>query len=150
MTASFSLELPYGPDRTAISRADLTFYGLDHSGESYQARVFFDQPEATASTPITDPGYAGTFSVLGHGGCYGEDGHCSVRDPVTTFDRRPPHPLVPATRILICTDLVQRLMADGRASVTVTVVPIVRAAGSGSVADPAQMTIDQVSLHTYE
>jgi hypothetical protein len=151
MSTSFDLELPAGEDLPAISRADITFYGLDHSGPSYEARVFFDQPDASAETAPQGDGYVGSFSVLGHGGCFGEDGHCEVRGPVTTFDRRLPHQLVPATRVLICTDGIKRLIARQRAQVTVTVVALVRAtplAEPGSADDV--LRFDQVSLHTYE
>jgi hypothetical protein len=150
MPTSMDLELPPtgGPE---ISRADLTFYGLDHSGPSYEVRVFLDLDDATADTPLDEPHYAGSFSVFGHGGCFGEEGHCDVRPAVTTFDRRPQHQLVPAVRVLTCTDAVKRLIAAGGASVTVTVVAVVRAS---PLADPASAQdlpyFDQIALHTYE
>jgi tyrosinase len=113
--------------------------------------VFFDLPEATADTPLDDPHYAGSFAVFGHGGCFGEEGHCQVRPPVTTFDRRPPHQLVPAVRILTCTEPIKRLIAAGQAAVTVTVVAVVR---ESPLADPSAtdelQQCDQVALHTYE
>ncbi len=31
-----------------FNRADLNFYGVDHSGYSYEARIFFNNPKATA------------------------------------------------------------------------------------------------------
>jgi hypothetical protein len=74
MSVSFDLELPAGEDLPEISRADLTFSGLDHSGPSYEARVFFDKPDAGPDTPLDDPAYAGSFSVCGHGGCFGDEG----------------------------------------------------------------------------
>jgi hypothetical protein len=36
-----ALELP--PADRPFARADLIFYGLDHSGASYEAQVFLDQ-----------------------------------------------------------------------------------------------------------
>jgi tyrosinase len=149
MPITVDIELPRaGLD---IARADLTFYGLDHSGPSYEARVFLDRPDATSDTPLDDPGYAGSFGVFGHGGCFGEEGHCEVRPAVTTFDRRMPHPLVPAVRVLTCTDHIARLIADNRASVSVTVVAVVR---DSPLADAAAAEglpqIDQIALHTYE
>src|SRR5690349_15821122 len=106
MSISMDLDLPPGGG-PEIARADLTFYGLDHSGPSYEARVFFDLADATADTPLDDPHCAGSFTVFGHGGCFGEEGHCEVRPAVTTFDRRPPHQLVPAIRVLTCTDAIK-------------------------------------------
>jgi hypothetical protein len=74
------LELPPTDEPTAFTRADLTFSGLDHSGPSYESRVFFDTPHADAGTPLKPAaGYVGSFSVFGHGGCFGEHGHCQVR-----------------------------------------------------------------------
>src|SRR2546430_2781241 len=127
MPISFDIELPAGEDLPEIARADLTFYGLDHSGPSYEARVFFDAAEAGTQTALDHPGYVGSFSVLGHGGCFGEEGHCAVRPPASTFDRRLPHQLVPATRVLICTEPVKRLVAANSGQVRVTVVAVVRA-----------------------
>ena len=151
MPISFDLELPAGDDLPDIARADLTFYGLDHSGPSYEVRVFFDKPDAGADTPLDDPSYAGSFSVFGHGGCFGEEGHCDVRRPVSAFDRRLPHQLVPATRVLICTAAIRRLVAGGRDRVTATLVEVVRAT---PLTDPDAtgevLRLDQVALHTYE
>src|SRR5659263_361990 len=62
----------------------------DHGGPSYEARVFFDTPDATADTPLERAaGYVGSFTVFGHGGCFSEHGHCDVRGPVTEHGERP-------------------------------------------------------------
>lgn len=149
MPVTVEIELPRaGRD---IARADLTFYGLDHSGASYEARVFLDRPDATADTPLDDPGYAGSFAVFGHGGCFGEEGHCQVRPAVTTFDRRMPHQLVPAVRVLTCTDRINGLVAENRATVTVTVVAVVRDSPLADATTGADLPqIEQIALHTYE
>ncbi len=61
------IELPKaGPG--AVSRADLVFYGVDHSSSSFIARIFLDKPDADATTPIDDHSYAGSFTIFGHGG----------------------------------------------------------------------------------
>ncbi len=150
MTLQLDLELP--PGDLPLARADLTFYGVDHSGPSFAVHVFFDHPDATTDTPRTkENGYVGSFSVFGHGGCFGEEGHCDVRDPVTAFDRRPPHPLVPTTRVLIATDAVRRRTAGGAGSVHVTAVAQVR---RSALADPEAaadvLVADQVALHVYQ
>jgi hypothetical protein len=156
MAVTFTMELPSAEGLTegtgavpGFTRADLTFYGLDHSGVSYEARVFLDTPDADADTPLAGLGYAGSFFVFGHGGCFGEEGHCAVRGPVTAFDRRLPHQLVPATRVLICTEAIQALIAAGHPSVQVTVVPVVRP-GPLAGEEPPELRLDQVALHTYE
>jgi hypothetical protein len=149
MPVTVEIELP--PGTAQMTRADLTFYGLDHSGPSYEARVFLDLPSADETTPLDDPHLAGSFAVFGHGGCFGEDGHCDVRPAVTTFDRRPPHQLVPAVRVLTCTDAIERLIAEGGTVVSVTVVAVVRASPLADAASAPDLPyFDQIALHTYE
>ena len=148
VAVTFELELPTGAARPEHARADLTFYGLDHSGPSYEVRVFFNHPDAGLDTPL--PAQAG-FAVFGHGGCFGDEGHCDLRPPVSVFDRRLPHQLVPMARVLTVTDAVGDLIGSDAQTVTVTAVPVGR---SSPLAHPDQaadvLVIDQVALHTYE
>jgi hypothetical protein len=137
------IELP--PSDGGLSRADLVFYGVDHSGPSYEARVFFDNPDADQSTP-RDPehGYAGSFHIFGHGGCFGEEGHCDVtaaaRGP---FDLRPAHQLTPAIKSVIVTEAVRRHAGEGPLRITVVaVVP------DEPDADP--LRFERLSLLTYQ
>jgi hypothetical protein len=106
------LELP--ADREGIARADLVFYGVDHSGPTYEGRIFLDNPRATAETPRdAEKGYAGSFTVFGHGGCFGGDGHCATQDRyVDEFDRRPPHPLTPLTIAVTITEALERVKKE--------------------------------------
>ena len=112
-------------NREDIARADLVFYGVDHGGPSYEARVFLDNPKADGDTPREpESGYAGSFVVFGHGGCYGDEGHCAPDDRRRDeFDRRPPHPLTPQTRTLQVTEALRRTTSD---RVRVDVVVVVR------------------------
>ena len=65
------LDLP-GPD-LPFSRADLIFYGVDHSGGSYEGRVFLNAPQRLArDADIDHPSYVGSFHVFGHIGCAGD------------------------------------------------------------------------------
>jgi tyrosinase len=117
---------PHDPDE--FSRADLQFRGVDHSGPSYEALVFLDNPRADASTPLADDeGFAGSFHVFGHGGCFGELGHCDVREaPRAIYDRRLAHPLTPQFKTLIVTDALRHLMRTSRKKTfAVTVVAVV-------------------------
>jgi tyrosinase len=110
------------PTEDAFTRADLIFLGLDHSGASFEARLFFDAPGADHSAGRDHPAYIGNFYLFGHGGCVGDPGHCDVpadRDP---FDLRPPHQLTPAIRIVTVTDAVKRLVQTGVTSTALTVV----------------------------
>lgn len=152
MAITFELELPTGAARPEHARADLTFYGLDHSGPSYEVRVFFNHRDAGPDTPLTaQAGFAGRFAVFGHGGCFGDEGHCDLRPPVTVFDRRPPHQLVPMVRVLTVTDAIGDLMRSNAQAVTVTAVPVVRSSALASADQAADvLAIDQVALHTYE
>jgi hypothetical protein len=153
MSITFELELPAAIDDEAeFTRADLTFYGLDHSGPSYQALIFFNNEHANANTDRDDDkaGYVTGFAVFSHGGCFGEDGHCEVVPPVSAFDRNHPHQLQPATRIVTVTDAVQRLVASGATTVSVTVVPVVRPSPfADESATESVLTFDQVALHTF-
>jgi hypothetical protein len=108
--------------------ADLEIHGIDHSQSSYEGRVFFDNPGANADTPRTlEHGYAGSFYIFGHGGCFGDVGHCEIHAKRDSFDFRDPHPLLPTkARIAVTTAL--RQMARSKQEITITVVPIVSAA----------------------
>ena len=146
------LELPELEDVDELSRADLVFYGVDHSGPSYEARVFLNNPKADADTErLPEHGYAGAYTVFGHNGCYGDDGHCLPdqrhRDE---FDVRAPHPLRPLTVTVIATEAVRRaLVAPEVRELTVTVVPVVPDDGlPKSGQDP--LRFDYVRLLTYE
>ena len=115
------LELPDGAG--AFARADLVFYDVDHSGSSFEARVFIDNDDATVETSREDPSYAGAFHIFGHGGCFGDEGHCEVpTGPADAFDLRPPHQLIPQVKLVTVTDAVRELLAAGRDAVRVTVV----------------------------
>lgn len=111
-----------------FSRADLEFRGVDHSGPSYEGRVFFDNPSANESTPAeVDHGYAGSFHVFGHGGCFGELGHCDITPGGRgVYDRRLPHPLTPLFKTVIVTDALRRVLETGKGETfTVTVAAVV-------------------------
>jgi hypothetical protein len=135
-------------------RADLTFSGVDHSGSSFEARVFLNNASATESTQRTeDQGYVGAFHVFGHGGCFGEAGHCDIRQPVSMFDRRLPHQLTPTTKTVIVTKALRRLVGDRSkdVSVTVTLVPIVRRSALAVPEDAESVLMfSRIELLTYD
>jgi hypothetical protein len=143
------LELPVleEDEVEAFYRADLVFYGVDHSGPSFEAHVFLDQPEADEQTPRDlEHGYAGSFTVFGHDGCYGDVGHCDVRQgpPKDPFDIRPPHPLTPLTKTVIATEAVEQVSEP---TFTVTVVPLVP--GEERLERADVLVLDNVRLVTY-
>jgi hypothetical protein len=153
MTATTQpLELPELEDVGELSRADLVFYGVDHAGPSYEARVFINNPNADADTErVAEQGYAGAFSVFGHNGCFGSEGHC-LPDQRTTdvFDVRAPHPLRALTKTVIATDAIRRAVVDSSVQdVSVTVVAVVPDDGFPK-SGPEPGRFDYVRLLTYE
>ena len=52
---SDAIELP--PANRPFERADLIFYGIDHSGPSYEARVFFDPRGVSRGRSQSDPAW---------------------------------------------------------------------------------------------
>lgn len=138
------IDLPEDAEDTY--RADLVFYDVDHSGASYEARIFLNAPDADAATPRDDPRYAGSFHIFGHGGCFGDIGHCDVpagpRDP---FDLRPPHDLVPASKTVVITEAFKRLIGPQDETMTVTVVALVPGDTPNDV-----LQFDTIRLLTYQ
>jgi hypothetical protein len=139
------LELPGQVDEDN-PRVDLIFYDVDHSGDSYEARIFIDNPKATLDTPREPAsGYAGSFTIFGHGGCYGDVGHCDIptgpRDP---YDLRPPHPLTPFTKIVTVTEAVHGLTGP---AIDVTIVAV-RAGETGHEPSDA-LQFSRIRLAAY-
>lgn len=71
--------------------ADFEIGGIRHTGSSYEGLVYINNANASADTgKDAEAGYAGSFNVFGHGGCFGAEGHCDNReDERRRFDRRP-------------------------------------------------------------
>jgi tyrosinase len=130
-----------------FERADLVFYGVDHSGDSYEGRVYVNNPDADAATGRDAPSYVGSFHVFGHGGCFGDEGHCDVpSDPHAPFDLRPPHQLTPHVKAVIVTDALKRVLTQGPIghSITVTVAAVVVGPGSNET-----LAFDELRLLSY-
>jgi hypothetical protein len=136
------IELP-PPDRPFV-RADLAFYGLDHSGASFEGQVFLDARGVGRDAGPDHRAYVGSFFIFGHGGCFGDVGHCDIPTERDPFDLRPPHQLEPAVRILTVTEPVVALLGRGVEAVKVTVTA--RTAGR----TPAKvLAFEKVRLMTY-
>ena len=152
MPVTLELERPDPGDE--FSRADLEFRGVDHSGPSFEARLFLDNPNADAKTARDESeGYAGSFHVFGHGGCFGELGHCDVRDePRGVYDRRPPHPLTPQFKTVIVTDSLRRVMqtAKRKKTFSVTIVPVASESPGSKAAVGDPLKFESVSLITFQ
>ena len=139
--------------RGDFNRADLIFEDVDHAGPSYEARVFLNNPAATAETETSlANGYVGSFHIFGHGICLGDVGHCEVTDRgKAPHDFRLPHPLTPQKKTLIVTQpLKQILDRDGKIE-QITVVPV--AYGDALTNDPDPegfLKYGKVHLATYD
>jgi hypothetical protein len=136
------IDVPGQP--TGSARADLIFLGVDHSQASFEARIFLDAPEADHTTARDDPAYAGSFFIFGHGGCFGDVGHCDVPRTRARFDLRPPHPLTPAIRVVSITEPLRTRVEEGATSVTVTIVAHAADGASNDV-----LAFDTVRLALY-
>lgn len=137
---------PAAEGEPEFTRADLVFYGVDHSGPSFEARIFLNTPDAGLSTPRDlELGYAGSFTIFGHAGCAGDAGHCDVpTGPADPFDARPPHPLTRQTKTVIITEALRRV-ADP--DLTITIVPVRPGALDAELAD--SLEFDEFRLLTY-
>jgi hypothetical protein len=114
------LELP-APEHD-FERADLAFYEVDHSGPTFEARIYIGAGRSLRRDAGTDhPAYAGSLYVFGHGSCHGDEGHCEVPEAQDPFDYRLPHHLEPAPRIVTVTAAIERLVEAGKAKATVDV-----------------------------
>jgi hypothetical protein len=140
-------------DISAFTRADLVFNGVDHSGMSYEVRAFLNNPEADEFTPrALEQGYGGRFVVFGHGGCYGDIGHCDIpTERRAAHDLRLAHPLIPETKIITVTEALEYVIQAGAGELTsVTLVPISKdplKENQGLTED--LFKFDSVELRTY-
>lgn len=131
-----------------LTRADIEFQGVDHSGPSFDAHVFLNNPAADETTERRlETGYAGTFHIFGHGGCFGEAGHCDVHSR-RLYDPRPDHPLTPARKVVIATEAVRRAMEQTE-TLSVTVVPIIRGVTVKTGWPEDVLRFDQVRVVSY-
>jgi hypothetical protein len=106
-----------------FTRADLVFYGVDHREDSFTARVFLDTPGKDPDLSADrEKGYAGRFTIFGHGGCFGDQGHCEVPTKRDPFDSRPPHGLTGQTKIVEITEALHAVKGD---AVVITVIPVI-------------------------
>lgn len=132
-----------------FNRADLEISGIFHGEASYEGRIFFNNPGADDKTPCTsDHGYAGSFHIFGHGGCFGDVGHCDLPEHRDPYDLRVPSPLTPAKKRVTVTNAL-REAARTNQKVTITVVPVVSA--TNELCDPHNVfRFEQMRVVTYD
>jgi tyrosinase len=129
-------------------RADLEVGGINHTGTSYEGRIFVDNPAADERTPIDDPSYAGSFNVFGHGGCFGAEGHCEAASDRRRFDRRPlARTIRMKKRVKITVALRRAAAAGGQIQFTIVGVPV---SGSSPGSEPEGiLDIKRMSVVVY-
>ena len=142
---------------TAFNRADLVIEGVSHEADSYEVRIFLNNPGASAETSqsVSD-GYAGKFSVFGHGGCYGGSAHCEIAGaPTATVSLAiavtVPHPLTPKRKTVTITKPLKALLKNPDSNLeTVTLVPIRKAPRREDCGPAADLfSYQRVRLQTY-
>jgi hypothetical protein len=57
------IDNPAREGQPPFQRADLIFYGVDHSGPSFEARVYFNDDQVDESTDREPRSFAGSFTV---------------------------------------------------------------------------------------
>jgi hypothetical protein len=131
-----------------FSRVDLVFYDVDPLGQSYYGLVFLDAPDADETTPTeASAGFAGWFTVFGHGGCFGDDeDHCAPPPPA----REPTDISLPVgiplqTKIVTVTDALRAVEGD---TFRVTVVPVMPGENGPTRADVLEF--GRLRLLSYE
>jgi len=132
---------------TDFCRADIEFFGVDHSGSSYEGRVFVNNPSADENTERSrTSGYVGSYHIFGHGGCLGDPGHCDVK-PRRAYDPRPGHPLTKARKVVIASDALRDAIPGEK--VTVTIVPVILSVGPKSGREDDVVKVDAIRIVTY-
>jgi tyrosinase len=130
-----------------FSRADLEVGGINHTGSSYEGRIYFNNPDARAETGTDDASYVGSFHVFGHGGCFGAEGHCEAPDERRRFDRRP---LSRAIRMKKRVTLNDDLRAAAHSGEQLQIVIVAIPTEGSSDADPeGLLDIKRLSVVTY-
>jgi hypothetical protein len=111
-----ALPIPF----TKVERVDLEFVNVRRDGGSFTAFVFLNAEDLPADAGREHENFAGSFSVFAAGDCWGGEGHCDwKREPVSPFDRRPPHHLSPINVSMDVSEAAFRLGDPKRLTVTV-------------------------------
>jgi tyrosinase len=130
--------------------AEVRLHRVPQLERSCFVRVFLNQPDADASTPLErDKGYAGYFAIFGHGPCYGGPGHCDVPPPATSFrpgDDRQRTMNTPRNHRVDVTAMARRLISEGKRQMTITLVVI----GADYEEDKDVLRLDGVSLNFHD
>lgn len=133
-------------------RADIEIYGVDHSGPSYEGRIFLNNVKADKDTELNEKnGYVGSYHIFGHGGCVGNLGHCDLIPQRTPYDKRPSQDLRPQYKRITITDSLKQMGKDTN-KFNITIVPVLY--GEDSHLDLAKekkiVKFDKIGIITYD
>ncbi len=108
-------------DFEALSGLDLELENVHRDAGSFTAYVFLNaDDDLPADAGPDDASFAGSFSIFAPTECWGGQDHCDWdREPVSPFDQRPEHHLIPINVTLDVTEAIRRL--DNPKKLTVTI-----------------------------
>ena len=128
-----------------FTHANLEFEDVEHDGPSFVVKLVINNPKVEDAVSPESPGYAGHFTVFGHGECWGDAGHCDIPSgPLHEFDRRRPHPLTP---INVTVDVTQALLEAPEAG-EVVVTALADSLDPSVTANP--LRFKRLTLVTFE
>lgn len=140
---------PEAAQALSFSRADLVLAGVDHGALSYEVRIYLNNKRADGTTERSaDFGYAGRFTVFGHGNCFGEDGHCDVPTPMPGAPLATQHPLIRQRMTVPITKSLKRVCQREGQLRSVTLVPILKGPKRAQEGE-APFAFEDLSLRTY-
>lgn len=128
----------------AFSKAEVRLHRVPQLERSCFIRVFLNNPDANAATPLDDPSYAGYLAIFGHGPCYGGPGHCDLPPSRTRpYDLRPRSHNTPRNHRVDVTKTARALLDEqGASSLQITLVVI----GADYEEDSGLLRLESVSL----
>jgi hypothetical protein len=133
-------------------RADIELHNVDHSGPSYEGRVFLNNPEANQKTELTMAnGYVGSYNIFGHGGCFGDVGHCDIPTEKRLYEYRPSHHLKPQYKRIIITDALKKL-GKNTTEFVITIVPVIPGKAAEETKSIAEEIVkfEKIGIITYD
>jgi tyrosinase len=125
-------------------KAEIRLHWVPQLIRSCFVRVFLNQPDANAATPLTgNPNFAGYLAIFGHGECYGGPGHCDLPSPrARSFDIRGRSHNTPRNHRIDVTEAANRLLASEQ-TLQITLVVI----GADYREDKELLKLEGVSLN---
>lgn len=133
------------------SRVDVELHGVDQAVPSYEGRIFLNNPDADEDAARDESsGYLGSFFVFGKDDCWGEEGHCDVRE-ARKFDRRRDPTRFAKVRVTVPRERLTRLLQDGEDNqATVSIVAVVPETPDREHPEPSEVLhFERVSFITY-